>query len=98
MQRSQSQTPVLIPTNLVEAIDAAVAHGAAQSRDRFLAAAVENQLARYDQTGTASREGEIDAAFELMASDSDYQREALQIAEDFAASDWEAFKIAEGET
>lgn len=98
MRHSQSQTPVLIPTNLVEAIDAAVAHGAAQSRDRFLAAAVENQLARCDQTGTTSREDEIDAAFELMASDPDYQKEASQIAEEFAVSDWEAFKIAEGET
>jgi hypothetical protein len=98
VQRNQSQTPVLIPTSLVEAIDSAVAHGAARSRDRFLATAVLNQLARCDQTGTTSREDEIDAAFELMASDPDYQREASQIAKDFAASDWEAFKIAEGET
>ena len=92
MQHSKSQTPVLIPTNLVEAVDAAVAHGAAEDRDRFLVAAVENQLAICDQAGAPTREAELDAAFELMASDPDYQKEALQIAEEFAVSDWEAFK------
>ncbi|MGC1418010.1 MAG: hypothetical protein WA817_22160 [Candidatus Acidiferrum sp.] len=37
----------------------------------------------------------MDAAFQGMAEDEDYQSEALQIAEEFAASDLESLKITE---
>ena len=39
----------------------------------------------------------IDAAFAGMADDSDYQKEARSVAEQFAHSDWEALQIAERE-
>jgi hypothetical protein len=39
----------------------------------------------------------VDAAFQRMAEDQDYQTEALQIAEEFMASDLEALEIVERE-
>lgn len=39
----------------------------------------------------------IDAAFAGMAADSEYQREAGLIAEEFANSDWEALAMVERE-
>jgi hypothetical protein len=40
---------------------------------------------------------QIDAAFAGMAEDTDYQKEARLISEDFSQSDWEAFEAAERE-
>lgn len=40
---------------------------------------------------------QVDAEFAKMAEDADYQKEAKLIAEEFSASDWEAFEIAEKE-
>jgi hypothetical protein len=40
---------------------------------------------------------QIDAAFAGMAEDTGYQREARLMSEDFAASDWEALRLKEGE-
>lgn len=38
---------------------------------------------------------QIDAAFAAMAEDTDYQKEASLIAEEFSQSDWEAFQTTE---
>ena len=38
---------------------------------------------------------QIDAAFSAMARDTDYQQEAHVLSEQFDASDWEAFALAE---
>ncbi len=38
---------------------------------------------------------QIDAKFAAMAADSDYQKEAKLIAEEFSQSDWEAFESVE---
>jgi len=40
---------------------------------------------------------QIDAAFAGMAEDTDYQKEAKLIAEEFTQSDWEAFASVEKE-
>jgi hypothetical protein len=40
---------------------------------------------------------QTDAAFAGMAEDTDYQRDARLIAEEFSQSDWEAFASAEKE-
>lgn len=37
----------------------------------------------------------IDAAFEAMGNDQEYQREALRITEEFAVADWEALRLGE---
>jgi hypothetical protein len=39
----------------------------------------------------------IDAAFSRMAEDANYQKQALLIAEEFSASDWEALEQIEQE-
>ena len=44
------------------------------------------------------RRKSIDAAFCGMAVDTNYQKEAQLIAEEFEASDWEALEIAEKES
>jgi len=40
---------------------------------------------------------QIDAQFALMADDSDYQKQAKLISEEFSQSDWDAFERAEQE-
>lgn len=40
-------------------------------------------------------EQDIDAAFAGMATDPDYQRDAVSMAREFAHSDWSAFKATE---
>ncbi|MCC6626990.1 MAG: hypothetical protein IT340_06255 [Chloroflexi bacterium] len=37
----------------------------------------------------------IDAAFEAMAQDEEYQAEAAQIMHEFEQADWEAWQLAE---
>lgn len=39
---------------------------------------------------------EIDVSFAKMAQNPEIYQEALQIAEEFAHADWEAFRLAEG--
>ena len=39
---------------------------------------------------------ELDARFAGMSEDTDYQKEANLLAEEFAGSDWEAAKLLEG--
>jgi hypothetical protein len=39
---------------------------------------------------------ELDAKFAEMSEDTDYQKEAKLIAEEFESSDWEAAKLLEG--
>jgi hypothetical protein len=41
------------------------------------------------------RRKQIDAKFAAMAEDSDYQKQAKLISEEFSQSDWEAFESAE---
>lgn len=70
--------------------DNAVKAGKAKSRDELIARALHKELA-------AIKRAEIDASFAGMANDAEYQAEAMQIAEEFAQSDWEAWQIGESE-
>jgi hypothetical protein len=65
--------------------------GAADSRNAFLERAIRKQLA-------AARRAAIDAEFAWMANDSTYQKEAVEVAEQFAEADWEALRAAERNT
>jgi hypothetical protein len=65
-----------------------VGKGAADSRNAFLERAIRKQLA-------ASRRSAIDAEFAQMANDNTYQKEAVQVAGEFAEADWEALRAAE---
>jgi metal-responsive CopG/Arc/MetJ family transcriptional regulator len=82
------RTTVTLSEDLVDAMDALVREGDADSRNDFLDKALRNQLA-------VSRRTAIDAEFAQMATDRTYQEEAVQVPEEFAEADWEAFRIAE---
>ena len=43
------------------------------------------------------RRRQIDAAFAMMAEDSNYQKEASLLAEEFELSDWDALRLGEDE-
>ena len=91
MPQTRARTTVVIPPDLLEAVDRAVSEGLARSRNDFLALALRNQLAQ-------CRRATIDAAFAGMADDGDYQREAVEITRAFETADAEALDIAEGHT
>ena len=82
------RTTVVLPVELLEAVDQAIREGKAKSRNELLAAALRRELAALERAA-------IDATFAEMAYDQDYQEEALRIAKEFARADWEAFQIAE---
>ena len=82
------RTTIALPVDLLEAMDAIVRGGVAESRNAFLERAIRLQLA-------ASRRAGIDAEFARMATDPLYQDEAVQIAEEFAEADWEALRTTE---
>lgn len=77
-----------MPAALLEAVDQAVREGKAKSRNQLVAAALRRELAALERAA-------IDQDFAGMADDKAYQEEALQIAKEFAISDWEAFQLGE---
>lgn len=77
----QSESLVL-PADLVAAVDRLVQEGRARSREELIESAVRRELAE-------RRRAALDAEFLLMADDADYQREARQILAEFASADRE---------
>jgi len=88
MSARKVRTTVALAEELLEAVDAMVQEGAAESRNDFLERAIRQQIA-------ASHRARIDAEFAQMASDRTYQGEAVQVAEEFAGADWEALRAVE---
>jgi metal-responsive CopG/Arc/MetJ family transcriptional regulator len=88
MSARKIRTTVALSADLLEAVDAVVQEGAADSRNDFLERAIRKQL-------QDSRRAAIDAEFAWMARDLAYQEEAVAVAEEFAAADWEALRAAE---
>jgi hypothetical protein len=68
----------------------AVRAGKARSRNELIAAAVRRELAAQERAA-------VDAAFAQMAQDPDYQAEAHEVVTEFAAADWEAWRLGEDE-
>lgn len=68
--------------------DRAVRDGRARSRADLLVRALRREFA-------AQRRASVDEAFGLMASDADYQADALRLTGEYAVADWEAIRIAE---
>lgn len=83
------RTTIALPRDLLEAVDEAVARGDARGRSDLIARALTSQLAAF-------RRCRIDEEFAGMADDAIYRREALQVADEFAVSDWEALGGAAG--
>jgi Arc/MetJ-type ribon-helix-helix transcriptional regulator len=82
------QTTLRLPKQLYERIKSHVQRDQTVSVNEFIV----NALAAYVR---AVERKAIDDAFLGMADDKQYQREALMIAEQFAASDAEALEISE---
>jgi len=91
MPARKVRTTVALSADLLEAMDAVVRQGEADSRNDFLERALRSELA-------ASRRAAIDAEFAEMANDRSYKREALQVVEEFADADWEALQAGERPT
>jgi metal-responsive CopG/Arc/MetJ family transcriptional regulator len=86
MAARKVRTTVALSADLLDAMDAVVQQGAADSRNDFLERAIRRQLAD-------ARRAAIDAEFAQMAGDRIYREEA--VAEEFAVADWEALRTAE---
>ncbi|MCH7997202.1 MAG: CopG family transcriptional regulator [Chloroflexi bacterium] len=83
MRQEHTRTTVTMPARLLRLADEAVREGRAKSRNQLVTEAVEELLSRWEGEG-------IDAAFQGMSKDADYQEEARQILAGFADSDLEA--------
>ena len=90
MVTNVTRTTLALPTDLLEAVDRAVQEGRARSRNAFVTTALRHELAMAEAAA-------IDAAFAGMAEDADYQAEAQAISEEFAAADWEAWRLGESQ-
>lgn len=82
------RTTVSLPADLLEAADRAVRGGSAKSRAELLARALRRELA-------AQRRKQIDEAFLEMATDPDYQADAIVLAEEAVVAGWEALRLSE---
>ena len=60
----------------------------ASSFNEFVVKAIEEKLHHLSET-------EIDAAFDQMANDPDYQRESIAMTREFEKSDWEVSRVNE---
>jgi Arc/MetJ-type ribon-helix-helix transcriptional regulator len=89
-ERAKVQTTLRLPRRLYEQANELAESGRAESFNDFIVRAVRAYVEML-------RRRRIDAEFSAMATDSTYQRRALQIAEEFSASDWEALELAEQE-
>ena len=88
MARDLTRTTLALPTELLTQVDSLVREGRVRSRNSFVAAALQRELAAVEATA-------IDAAFAGMAEDADYQADAQTLTDEFAAADWEAWRAAE---
>ena len=85
---SNTRTTLSLPQELLEATDKLIAEGEAKSRNQFITEAIALHLKN-------TQRKKIDTAFEAMADDSEYQREALQIEAEFATASWEVLELGE---
>jgi len=90
VKRTLRRTTITVPEDLLTLADQAVRDGHARSRAELLVRALRREFA-------AQRRAAVDASFARMADDSEYQAEALRIAEEHAVADWEALRIAESD-
>ena|SRR5258707_13743559 len=80
-------TTVRLPRRVYERARTAVQNSqAASSFNEFVVQAIEQKLQQLT-------ESEIDTAFEQMADDHEYQRQAIALTREFETSDWEASQV-----
>jgi Arc/MetJ-type ribon-helix-helix transcriptional regulator len=88
MADTTERLTVELPADLLARVDEAIRAGRVGSRDDAVAAALRRELA-------AMERAEIDASFEGIAEDAEYQAEAEQISKEFARADWETWRLTE---
>jgi metal-responsive CopG/Arc/MetJ family transcriptional regulator len=79
MKKQTIRTTLTLPREIIEATDQAVAAGKVKSRNKFVAKAIQRELA-------AQKRAEIDAALKEMVQDPDYQAEVLKMDAEFTTS------------
>lgn len=89
MSTGMARTTLTRPADLLAQVDRAVREGRARNHHDFVATALQRQCA-------ADERAAIDAAFAAMAADTDYQTEALELANEFDAADAEVLRLGEG--
>lgn len=82
------RTTITIPDSLANQVDQLVTTGETKSRNQFIIEALEDKVRQI-------RDIQLDAEFAEMATDTEYQQEALEIEQKFAIADYEALKITE---
>ncbi len=86
---SLMRTTLALPIELLARIDRAVRQGRARSRNAFVTAALERDLA-------AQERAEVDAEFAHMAEDETYLAETERLDAEFETAGAEALRLAEG--
>ena len=86
-----TRTTLSLPADLLARVDQAVRDGRARSRNAFVAAALERDLA-------AQQRADLDAEFAHMAEDEAYLAESQRLDAEFEAAGAEALRVAEGRT
>jgi metal-responsive CopG/Arc/MetJ family transcriptional regulator len=86
MGGAMTRTTIALPADLLARVDEAVHAGKARSRNSLVAAALRRELAAIERD-------EIDASFEGMAEDAEYQAEVEQLMKEFAQADAEAWRM-----
>lgn len=76
------RTTITIPDTLASQVDSLIQSGNIKSRNQFIVEALEDKIKQI-------KEIQLDSEFAQMATDEDYQKEALEIEEDFAFADAE---------
>jgi Arc/MetJ-type ribon-helix-helix transcriptional regulator len=79
-------TTLALPSDLLAAVDKMVQEGLARNRDELVESAIRRQLAEL-------RRSALDAEFQHMAGDLDYQSEVHRILNEFAQADWETLHV-----
>ena len=88
MVGSVTRTTLTLPADLLARVDLAVRQGRAHSRNAFVAAALERDLAAQEQA-------DLDVEFAAMAEDEEYLAESRQLDAEFAGASVEALDRAE---
>ncbi len=84
MATSSVRTTLTLPAELIAAADQLVRAGKARNRNEIVTQALRAELQQ-------RRHQDLDAQFAAMATDKDYQLEALQLVEEFGSSDHETW-------
>jgi hypothetical protein len=87
-EKKYQNTTVRLPRRVYELAKTVINRSQGSSFNEFVVQAIEEKVRRLT-------EAEIDAAFALMAQDTDYQRESTAMAREFEMSDWEALQSTE---